>query len=356
MSEQISGQLLNSLLQKNYGVTACGEPFRLPGEGGQHVFKVGLDNGEAWTVRLGLALHSKEKLLAEIGVLRFVNQADFPAPRPKTTQTGEVVFEWQPGLWGYALEYIQGQHPARPVDQSRPGPVLDRVSLAELGHLLGRLHNLAFSDSDHLADSSWLDEVPQAIERAGQAAANPVWAGQAREVVATLKGLPLAQLKALPRVLIHTDAHEGNLLWTPQGELYLLDWENAGVDTAVIDIALVLSWLCSWQPAGQPAALPEGQPTGQQVKQYDFDEDYCKSFLENYQQERALTRPERQMLGPAIQFFDGWFAARDMQREVAAPGSAGEMAWLNWAFMRSVTPQWATTLARWAGETAPGFS
>ncbi len=59
------------------------------------------------------------------------------------------------------------------------------------------------------------------------------------------------------------------------------------------------------------------------------------------------------MLGPVIQFLDGWVAARDMKREAAAPGSAAEMTW---ALMRSVTPQWAATLTRWAGETAPDFS
>ena len=347
MSEQISGQNLIALLENNYGVTVRGEPARLPGDGGQHVFKVELGSGEAWTLRLGLASRPREKLLAETGVLRFVNRAGFPAPRPKTTLAGETVFEWQPGFWGYALEFIEGKHPAKPTPGDRPGPMLDRVSLAELGHLLGKLHNLKFSKEDQLPESAWLEEVPQAIEWAGLAAADPAWSRQAGEVIDTLENLPLAELKALPRVLIHTDAHEGNLLWTPQGELYLLDWENAGLDPAVIDVALVLSWLCSWQPVDQPGGIaPE---------QYDFDEEYCRAFLENYQQERILTGPEGELLGPAIQFFNGWFAARNLKRETAGPGSTGEMAWLNWAYMRSVTPQRAATLAGWAKETAPNL-
>jgi Ser/Thr protein kinase RdoA (MazF antagonist) len=360
MSEQLSGLFLKALLEKHYGVRAWDEPARLPGEGGQQVYKVGLMNGETWTVRLGLASRSKEKLLAETGVLRVVNRANFPAPRLKITLAGETVFEWQPGRWGYALEFVEGNHPPKP-ESPAPGPMLDGVSLVELGRLLGMLHKLDLaagqpedqsadqpvdqSGAGPLANSDWLEEVPTAIEWAEQATHNPEWAEMAGEVRATLKDLPLAELKALPRVLVHTDAHEGNLVWTPQGELVLLDWENAGLDLAVIDLALVLSWLCSWEQARDH--------TGLLLERYDFDQEFCRAFLASYQQERVLTGPEREMLGPAIRFLDGWFAARDIKREIAAPGSSGEMARLNWAFMRSVTPEWEATLTRWAGETAP---
>lgn len=341
----MSGLFLKALLEKHYGVRVGGEPARLPGEGGQQVYKVELISGETWTVRLALASRTKEKLLAETGVLSFVNRSNFPAPRLKTTLTGETVFEWQPGRWGYALEFVEGNHPPKPESLS-PGPMLDRASLVELGRLLGQLHKLDLVE-DRAQDwsASWLEEVPTAIEWAEQAAQHPEWAGQAAEIWATLRDLPLAELKALPRVLVHTDAHEGNLVWTPPGELVLLDWENAGLDLAVIDLALVLSWLCSWEQARDN--------TGMLVERYDFDQEYCRAFLASYQQERTLTGPEREMLGPAIRFLDGWFAARDIKREIAAPGSSGEMARLNWLFMRSVTPEWAATLTQWAGETAP---
>jgi Ser/Thr protein kinase RdoA (MazF antagonist) len=376
MSEQLSSLFLKALLEKHYGVKVWDEPARLPGEGGQQVYKVGLTSGESWTVRLGLASRPKEKLLAETSVLGFVNRANFPAPRLQITLTGETVFEWQPGRWGYALEFVEGNHPPRP-ESPAPGPMLDRVSLVELGRLLGQLHNLDLTadhslhqppaqptaqptdqPTDQSADwsgaeppanldwpSDWLAEVPAAIEWAEQAAHNPEWTEKAGEVGATLRNLPLAELKALPRVLIHTDAHEGNLIWTPEGALVLLDWENAGLDLAVLDLALVLSWLCSWEQARDP--------TGLLVERYDFDQEYCRAFLASYQRERILTGPEREMLGPAIRFLDGWFAARDIKREIAAPGSSGGMARLNWAFMRSLTPEWAATLTGWAGETAP---
>lgn len=351
MNELPSGLLLKSLLEKYYGVEPQGELVGLPGEGGQRVFKVSLSDGETWTVRLGLASRPKEKLLAETGVLNFVNRAGFPAPHLKPTRQGGPIFEWQPGCWGYALEFVEGKPPPRPgpLAAGQPGPMLDRATLVELGALLGKLHNLnpaaGRSETGPLAASDWLEETPTAIEWAGQAAKNPAWARMAGEVRATLEALPLAELKALPRVLIHSDAHEGNLIRTPAGKLVLLDWENAGIDIAVIDLALVLSWLCSWEAA-------PGQ-TGPLVEKYDFNEEYCRAFLASYQQERALTGPERAMLGPAIRFLDGWFAARDINREIAAPGNREEMARLNWAFMRSVTPEWAAALARWAGETTP---
>lgn len=348
MSEQISGQTLKNLLGKFYGVRVQGEGVRLPGEGGQQVFKVELDGGEVWTVRLGPASRSREKLVAETNVLRFLSRKFFPAPGLKPTLTGEALFEWQPDCWGYALEYIEGQHPGKPLQVGgQPGPMLDLASVAGLGRLLGRLHNLAFQAADGLPEFTWLDDVPIVGEWADLAAQHPAWSERAGEVSVILKNLPVTKLKSLPRVLTHTDAHEGNLLWTPQGELYLLDWENAGPEPAVIDCALALSWMGCWR-------LPAGVQPGQPAREYDFDPEYCKTFLVNYQQARVLSEDEREMLGPAIQFLNGWFAARNFKNEVAAPGSTGVMADLAFALLRSVTPQWATTLNLWAVETAPG--
>jgi hypothetical protein len=85
---------------------------------------------------------------------------------------------------------------------------------------------------------------------------------------------------------------------------------------------------------------------------YDFDEEYCRTLLGNYQQERPLSQLERQMLGPAIRFVLGWFAARDIERELDEPGVSEGLAFTNWAIVRSVTPEWAATLTRWATETA----
>ncbi len=345
MSNQITSQFLGPLLKQHYAVTILGEPELLhEAEEKQSIFKVELAGGEVVTVRLCLTSRSQAKVLSEARVLLFIKEADFPASRLRMTIEGELIFEWQPNCWGYVQEYIEGKHPHVPEKVGEYGPMLDLHTLAEVGHLLGRLHKLVIPPADYPLEASWLEEVPLSIERAKQAATRPEWQLQAAEVVETLRNLPLEELKSLPSALIHTDAHEGNLIRTPDGRLHLLDWENAALDRAIIDLALVLSWLCEWKPvAGTPVQPPE---------LYEFDEEYCRTFLAHYQQERPLSEAERQLLGPAMRFFTGWFAARDLERELAEPGKSEGMAFMNWAFMRSVTPQWAETLTRWATETA----
>ena len=334
MSDQISNSFLGPLLKQNYSVTVSAEPELLHERDGQRVFKVELIGEEALTVRLCTVHRSQERVLADTGALLFLNQTDFPVPHLRLTVGGERIFQWQTGCWGYVQDYIEGQN-----------PFMDLQTLAEVGHLLGRLHKMASSIENYPVEVGWLEEWPVSIHRAGAAAARPEWKRQATEVAENLSALPMEELKALPYGLLHTDVHEGNLLRATNGRLYMLDWEDAGLGQAIFDLALVLGWNCVWQNSA--GILKPNQPP----ELYDFDEEYCRTLLGNYQQERPLSELERRMLGPAIRFVLGWFAARDMERELEEPGVSEGLAFTNWAIVRSVTPRWAATLTQWATET-----
>lgn len=346
MSEQISSSFLGPLLKQYYAVTVSGEPELLNERDGQRVFKVSLTGGEALTIRLCTANRSEERVLSGTAALLFLRQTDFPAPKLRLTVEDKQIFQWQAGCWGYVQDFIVGQVPP----PTASDVLVDLKTLSEVGHLLGRLNKMATSLEDYPFEVGWLEELPLSIHRAGAAAAHPEWARQGTEVAGNLSALPVGELKALPYGFLHTDVHEGNLLRAADGRLYLLDWEDAGLGQAVFDLALVLGWLCTWQ---NPASLlnPDQPP-----ELYEFDEEYCRTLLGNYQQERPLSELEQRMLGPAIRFLVGWFAARDMEREIDEPGVSDGLALTHWAIMRSVTPEWTATLARWAAETAPGRS
>jgi Ser/Thr protein kinase RdoA (MazF antagonist) len=334
MSEELDISFIPPLVEHYYGVTVVESPELLHERDGQQVFRVPFAEGSALTLRLCTIHRPHERVLADTGALLFLNHAGFPAPILRLTVDGERVFQWQPGCWGYAQEYIAGEN-----------PFMDLPTLTQLGHMLGRLHSLASTPDDYPVQVGWLDELPVAIGRATEATSDPIWGAKAAEVAANLRSLP--DLSRLPLGLIHTDVHEGNLLRSPDGQLYLLDWEDAGLDVAIFDLALVLGWNCVWQNAAgmlKPDSLPE---------LYDFDEEYCRTLLGAYQQERPLSDLEIQMLGPAIRFVLGWFAARDIMREIAEPGVSDDLAFTNWAIMRSVTPAWTATLAGWATEMRP---
>ncbi|HEX2915435.1 MAG TPA: phosphotransferase [Chloroflexia bacterium] len=341
MDPQQSYGFLPALVEQYYGLKMTGEPELLNERDGQLVFKANLEDGAALTVRLCPIYVSEEKVLSDTGALLFLNNAGFPAPHLRLTLQGERVFLWQPGSWGYAHDFIEGQHPQ-----------LEPSTLTELGHLLGRLHSLASKPEDYPVRVRWLDDLPHAIRRAELSSENPDWGKKAAEVAASLKDLP--DLSNLPLGLIHTDVHEGNLLRAPDGKLYMLDWEDAGLGEALFDLALVLGWNCVWQHRGGLDFLKRDRNRPPDL--YDFDELHCRSFLQAYQQERPLDQLEMALLGPAIRFVMGWFASRDIVREIQEPGVSHGLAHTNWAIMRSVTPAWSETLSNWAWQTRPPAS
>lgn len=341
MAEEMTYSFLPPLLEQNYGVSVAGLPILLHERDGQRVFKVSLTDSAALTVRLCTQYRTHEKVLSDTGALLFLNHAEFPAPRLRLTLTGERAFQWQPGCWGYALDFIEGE--------ILP-PVMDLPTIKQIGGLLGRLHKLASSPADYPVQVGWLDELSEAIRRAITANNDPHWGKQAREIADNLSDLP--DLRGLPLGLIHTDVHEGNLLRRPDGQLVMLDWEDAGLDIAIFDVAVVLGWHCVWQSSSSPLDFlkPKGPP-----ERYDFDEEFCRELLSSYQQERPLSPQEMEGLGPAIRFVLGWFSSRDIERERDEPGVSGGLAFTHWAIMRSVTPHWSEKLARWAAETRPSL-
>ncbi len=335
MSETMTWSFLPPLIERYYGLKVAGLPELLHERDGQRIFKVGLAQAEgaALTVRLCTEDRPHEKVLADTGALLFLSAADFLAPRLRLTVEGERVFQWQPACWGYATDFIAGEN-----------PFMDIPTLTDLGRLLGRLHRLAPGPGDYPVQVGWLDEMAESFRRTEAALNDPTWGQKAAEIAQNLHDLPLAELQALPFGLIHTDVHEGNMLRTPEGRLYLLDWEDAGQDKPVFDLALVLGWNCVWRH-DSTLLKPDSPP-----ELYDFDEEYCRTLLEAYQSERPLSDGEMAMLGPAVRWVMGWFAARDIEREIEEPGVSEGLAFTNWAIMRSVTPLWMHTLHRWAFE------
>jgi len=319
------------LVAENYGVKVQGTPVLLNERDEQRVYQVTIVSGESLTLRLCPPGRSYARVQADTEALRFLNRANFPAPVLLQTRTGQAAFAWQPDSWAYAHNFIEGENPE-----------MDLPTLQELAALLARLHLLASRPQDYPAQVNWLAELPGAIEKAEICRTDSKWRTIATEVAATLRGLP--DLSKLPVGLIHTDVHEGNLLRGSDGRLYLLDWEDAGLGEMVFDVALVLGWNCVW---------PVSKNLNGEVNRYDFDKEWCCTFLKAYQEVRPLAPLEAQSLGPAIRFVMGWFAARDIAREVTEPGVSEGLAFTNWAIMHSVTSKWEKTLTQWAIETSP---
>jgi Ser/Thr protein kinase RdoA (MazF antagonist) len=322
---------IGQLVEKNYGQKVK-RLEELNERDGQYVLLAETTGGKL-ILRLCPPKRSQQQVLSDLGVLTLLNQAEFPVPQLHPTVNEQSLWEWQSGCWAYAVDYIEGEQPE-----------IDLPTLNWLAQTLAQLHLFVGKPAEFPAQVNWLGELPLSIARAEAASTHPKWGKLAREVAATLKSLP--DLSGLPIGLIHSDAHEGNLVQSPEGELYLVDWEQAGVDKMIFDVALVLGWLCVWPQESKSSLF------GDAPDKYDFDEEYCTNFLTNYQQVRRLSEPEMNLLGPAIRFVLGWYTARDIEREIAEPGVSDGLAFTNYAILRSVTPAWERRLTKWAQESA----
>ncbi|MEI7554791.1 phosphotransferase [Candidatus Chlorohelix sp.] len=322
------------LVNTNYGVEVWGEIEELNERDGQRVLKCNILDGKPLIVRLCVPIRRYERVLSDTGALLRLSRGGFPVPHLRLTVKGERIFQWQTGCWAYVLDYIEGEQPE-----------MDLPTLNYLAGLLAEIHDLVHTTAEYPALVNWLEELPVSIERAERSSLHPQWGKIAREVADNLRSLP--DLSVLPLGLIHTDVHEGNMLRTSDGELFLIDWEDAGLGEMVFDMALVLGWNCVWPKNTFISLFGSRLPD-----RYDFDEEYSCAFLRAYQKVRKLGEQEVNLLGAAIRFVMGWFAARDIEREIISPGISDGLAITNWAIMRSVTPLWERKLAQWAVETA----
>jgi len=323
---------ISQLVEKNYGVKVQSLE-ELNERDGQYVLLAETSGGKL-ILRLCSPERSYQQVLSDIGVLKLLNEAKFPVSHLHPTITEQRVWEWQTGSWAYALDYIEGEQPE-----------MDLPTLNWLAQTLAQVHLVVDKPAEFPVKVNWLDDLALSISRAEAASTHPKWGKLAREVATNLKALP--DLHGLPLGLIHTDAHEGNIVQSPEGKLYLIDWEYTGVGEMVLDVALVLAWLCVWPQESKNSLF------GDAPDKYDFDEEYCRNFLTSYQQIRRLSQREMNQLGVAVRFVIGWYAARDIENEVNEAGSSDGLAFTHWAILRSVTPAWERRLTQWAQESQP---
>jgi aminoglycoside phosphotransferase (APT) family kinase protein len=72
-------------------------------------------------------------------------------------------------------------------------------------------------------------------------------------------------LQRLPVTLVHGDVHPGNIIRMPDGKSVLMDWGNARLAPAMLDLANVVAfgsanWMAyglAWENAGGPALDPD---------------------------------------------------------------------------------------------------
>lgn len=209
----------------------------------------------------------------------------FPAPRPQPARSGALYLPYDAlpgeGRFLYLYDYIPGG-PPQPADRF----------YRRLGQMLAQLHSLPWEGLAPISPYRPEVELPLVRERL----AGLDDSAQA-EVIADLLEIidAFPSFADLPTGIIHTDPYFVNLLETPAGGLYLIDWDDAGASYPLLDVGYVLAHLCSFTARDRALWGVPGAPDGLLARP-----DWAQLFLDAYQSVRPLSAAEIRRLPDAV--------------------------------------------------------
>lgn len=198
----------------------------------------------------------------ELQAFGFLPRRGFASiPRLVPARSG-ALFEEMAGRRVYALEFVEGDHPAATPETYA---VLGRLT-ADLHGIEGYPHRSEF-DVDLIAEHD-LSHRAEGLPFAA-------------EFMDIARSLP--RFGHLPSALIHTDIGPQNAIQRPNGDIVLIDWDDVGLGPAVLDI---------------------GFPLIQQfIAGEDFFlEDNAAAFYGAYFSRRGMTREEKRLIFDAAAF------------------------------------------------------
>lgn len=219
------------------------------------IFKVRAENGVY--ILKGIPEEKPEEVIrGNVEAHRFLGNEKGIAPCIFAARDGSFYIK-ENGFWFYLLEFIDGQTPEASVENEE---------------LLGRLARQYHSYAGYTYPSGLAGEKQEFYEWFGEKAFKP-------EFDRILDGLP--DFCKLDRCLIHTDLGPHNVIITPDGQMLLIDLDDAGLGSRYLDLGY--PFICQFVEHDDKMNL-----------RYRFD--YAKALLKGYYGEEEISRPEYELL------------------------------------------------------------
>lgn len=168
----------------------------------------------------------KDTAKQSLGILRYLEEKDFPAPRVVLTKDGSPYLEVEEPDFKVLLvlfQNIEGQEPEEGQD------------IEYIGELIGKLHLTMREFKGSLPELSkdyFIDRYIRILKKMNYDK-NKI--ELFREHGETL----WKRVEKLPRGFNHGDMHRGNLLKTASGKIYLLDFDTSNISFPIYDIMIM---------------------------------------------------------------------------------------------------------------------
>lgn len=296
--------LLTELIKQQYDV----QPVtlrRLPSDFGKHIFQVKLANGLDWVLRI--AEESSATLLIDVAnLLIFLEQQHYSAERVILTNeqatisaVGNRYLLMTTFLVGTTLEYTP-------------------TNFSLLGAAVGQLHALKQALTYLPPQADMLPTKEFAFAQQQLTSIEPLVPQQFFAEYELLETALVSFDRGtnLPTTLIHNDCHPANALLTAPGQVTLLDWEGAGMGSAILDVGFFLT-NCDGKAPWEPLSpVP-----------FHMEETRIQAVVEGYQQYHQLTTGELDYLPDAIRFRSLVFGACSFAASITQHKNAEFSQW-----------------------------
>jgi Ser/Thr protein kinase RdoA (MazF antagonist) len=227
-----------------------------------------------------------ERIERDLYFLNFVMPFGLNCPPLIKTETGQSHLKTTDYIL-YLIGFLAGRHPS-------PSPHY----FQQAGRLLGQLHQIPTHDFAYRTDFSMAAELPYIRQVMDQVEHWPDdrLAGQLQTMLSRLD-----QYQPNRQTLIHTDFFSKNLILQPDGELYLIDLDDAGVGDPLLAIGYFIGHELIHEVDGQMACT-----------QADLEQ-----FFSAYLQHHPLLPAELDWLPDCIYFGIMLYMGNPVQKSVA---------------------------------------
>ncbi|MSP13762.1 MAG: aminoglycoside phosphotransferase family protein [Chloroflexi bacterium] len=258
---------IQKLLASNYAIKDA-ELLKIEANFSEKIIYKVISNGQSLLLRIYLQEKNGDTI-PDIEILEFLERNNYPAARIIKNKDDEPAFIDDKRIV-VLTTFIEGKEVEGTPEE-----------LYLLGQTLGKLHKLDVSDAT-LPNASMLPKNELSwVKGKLEEFQNKVPGELKKRYEQLLQEIESFDLiEDLRKTLIHNDAHSGNAIITPEGQVIYIDWEGAGLGSPIIDLAFLLMTVdkgAPWSPISthdpkRVEAILRGylefyHPTGQELKQ-----------------------------------------------------------------------------------------